>query len=58
MSRKGPNGGGGDVKLRRGFLILDKTALNLLLFPIHVPYVSPEMNNSRSQDLQNLIAIV
>ena len=35
-----------DVRLRRGFLIRNKTALNRLSFPIQVPYVSPEMNKT------------
>ena len=36
-----------DVRLRRRFLIQNKTALNLLSFPIQVPYVSPEMNKTK-----------
>ena len=36
-----------DVRLRRGFLIRNKIALNLLSFPIQVPYVSPEMNKTK-----------
>ena len=47
MSRKGPFIVEGDVRLRRGFLIRDKIALDLLLIPIQVPYVSPEMNKTK-----------
>ena len=34
----------GDIRLRRGFLIRVKTALNLLLIPFRVACVFPKMN--------------
>ena len=47
MSRKGPLVVVGMLDFVADFLIQDKTALNLLLIPIQVPYVSPEMNKTK-----------